>query len=92
MHRKHVIIAATATGVIVGLGILSRVSPGFKSAATDVSLTLLVALVLSGLLGALIVPLLDLWSEPGPERHNTRSYDAHELITVGRAPHTEDAP
>jgi hypothetical protein len=92
MHRNNIILAATVIGVIVGLGILSRVSPAFKSAATDLSLTLLVALVLSGLLGALIAPLLDLWAEPGPERHNTRSHDAHELITVGRAPHTEDAP
>ena len=92
MHRKNIILATTATGVIVGLGILARVSPGFKSAATDISLTLVVALVLSGLLGALIAPLLDLWSEPGPERHNTPSHDSHELITAGRAPHTEDAP
>ena len=61
-----------------------RVSPAFKTAATDISLSGLVVLVLSGLLGALIAPLLDLWSEPGPQREKLRSDDPCELITVGR--------
>ena len=65
MHRTT-ILATTATGVIVGLGVLARVCPEFKAAATDISLTALVVLVLVGLLGALIAPLLDHWTESYP--------------------------
>ena len=65
MHR-NTILATTATCVIIGLGMLARISPEFKAAATDISLTALVALVLVGLLGALIAPLLDHWTETYP--------------------------
>jgi hypothetical protein len=68
MNRTNVILIISAVSVIVGLGVLARVSPAFKAAATDISLTLLVLLVLCGLLGALIMPLLDWWSDPGPQR------------------------
>lgn len=65
MHR-NTILGTTATGVIVGLGVLARISPEFKAAATDISLIALVVLVLLGLLGALIAPLLDHWTETYP--------------------------
>jgi hypothetical protein len=85
MNRTNVILTATAVGVIVGLGVLARISPEFKAAATDISLTLLVVLVLCSLLGALIMPLLDWWSDPGPQRSDRLPDPA----TDRPAPHVE---
>ncbi len=75
MHRTNVILASAAAGVIVGVGVLARVSPEFKAAATDISLTALVVLVLVGLLGALISPLLDHWTETYPSLHENDGSD-----------------
>lgn len=69
MHRDT-ILTTTAIGVVVGLGVLARISPEFKAAATDISLTALVVLVLVGLLGALIAPLVDHWTETYPSLHD----------------------
>ena len=88
MHR-HAILATTATGVIVGLGVLARVSPQFKAAATDISLTALVVLVLVGLLGALIAPLLDHWTESYPSLRDDIAHGSDrpdELIPARPAP------
>ena len=81
MHRTT-ILATTATGVIVGLGVLARVSPEFKAAATDISLTALIVLVLVGLLGALIAPLLDHWTETYPSLHDDGSDPPDEPIST----------
>ncbi len=63
MTRTTTILAAAAVSVIVGLGVLSGLCPAFKAAATDVGMVTLAVMVLSGLLGALIAPLLDLWTD-----------------------------
>ena len=81
MHR-NAILATSAAGVIVGLGVLARVSPEFKAAATDISLTALVVLVLVGLLGALIAPLLDHWTETYPSLHDDGSGPPDEPIST----------
>jgi hypothetical protein len=86
MHRTNVILAATATGVIVGLGVLARISPEFKAAATNLSLTALVALVLIGLLGALIAPLLDHWTDTGPSLRDDGSDPPGESVSDRPAP------
>ena len=66
--------------ILIGLGVLARISPEFKAAATDISLTALVVLVLVGLLGALIAPLLDHWTETYPSLHNDGSVPRQEPI------------
>lgn len=88
MTRTTVILALTAAGLISGLGVLARVSPGFKAAATDVGVTALIVLVMVGLLGALIAPRLDLWTESERRNRDDGSDRADERTTTGPSPHT----
>lgn len=85
MHRNTILVTA-AGGVIVGLGVLARISPEFKAAATDISLTALVVLVLVGLFGALIAPLLDHWTDLYPSLHDHGSGPRDEPIPTAPAP------
>ncbi len=90
--RTTVILALAAAGLILGVGVAARVSPGFKSAATDVGLTALIVLVLVGLLGALIAPVLDLWTHddalPRSDNRDQLSDRRDVPVPGGSAPHT----
>jgi hypothetical protein len=88
MTRTTVILALTAAGLIIGLGVLARISPDFKAAATDVGVTALIVLVMVGLLGALIAPLLDLWTESETRNRDNGSDRADEPTRTGPASHT----
>ena len=89
--RTTVILALAAAGLILGVGVAARVSPGFKSAATDVGLTALSCSSWSGC-WALIAPVLDLWTHddalPRSDNRDQLSDRRDVPVPGGSAPHT----
>ena len=73
--RNTTILTISAVAVVIGLGVLAHLDTQFQRIATDTGLALLGLLVLCGLLGALIAPLLDYWTETSADVNRADSND-----------------
>lgn len=87
MTRKSVLLTVTAFAILVVCGVLSAGSPEFKAHATTVAVAILAVISLSGVLLALITPLLPdgVQTYGGPES----APEAREQLTA--AHHTGDS-